>query len=212
MKFFKRLRYTIEADINTMLDKKERKNPIALLNQYLKQAEIQTKDTASCLDRQRQLKEQFSIELKENNKMLAKRQEQLVLVEQAGEEDLLTFAQQEVATYTERQYNLEDSLEQATKDYFELEQKYEQMKHKLKDMKVRQLQLMGKENVVRAHNKMDGVLKKHKTNDENFAEMESYIDGLSDRIEADYSVTTFEQRLEQISHQQQAQTMLEKQS
>ncbi len=32
------------------------------------------------------------------------------------------------------------------------------MKHKIKDMKVRQLQLMGKENVVRAHHKMDQSL------------------------------------------------------
>ena len=32
------------------------------------------------------------------------------------------------------------------------------MKHKVKDMKVRQLQLMGKENVTRAHHRMDQVI------------------------------------------------------
>lgn len=211
MNFFKRLRYTIEADVQQILDKKERKNPITLLNHYLKQAEVQTKETASCLDRQRQLQEQFAHALKENEKMLLKRREQLELVQYAGEEDLLAFAQQEVATYTERQMQLEQSLEQATHDYFMLEQKYEQMKHKLKDMKVRQLQLMGKENVVRAHHKMDGVLKTHETNDQSFAEMEQYIDQLSDRIDADYSVTTFEQRLEQIGRRQQTETTLDKQ-
>lgn len=210
MNFFKRLRYSIEADVTSLLEKKERKNPISLLNHYLRQAEAQTKETASCLQRQQQLKEQFELQLQENAKMLAKRQEQLALVEASGDVDLLSFAQQEVATYTARANMLEQSLQQASTDYFELEQKYEQMKHKLKDMKVRQLQLMGKENVVRAHHKMNTVLQKQVAGDDSFAEMENYIDSLSDRIEADYSVTTFEQRLDQLAKQQANDVLLTK--
>lgn len=201
MKFLKRLRYTIEADVSNFLEKRERKNPIALLNHYLRQAEAKTHETAECLQRQQQLKEQFHLQLHENEKMLQKRNEQLLLVEQAGEVDLLAFAQQEVATYNARAETLAASLAQAERDYFELEQKYEQMKHKLKDMKVRQLQLMGKENVVRAHHQMDEVMNTHATGDESFKEMESYIEQLSDRIDADYSVTTFEQRLDKLAQQ-----------
>lgn len=202
MKFLKRLRYTIEADVSNFLDQRERKNPIALLNQYLRQAEAKTKETEQCLKRQQQLKEQFQLQLNENNDMLTKRESQLTLVEQAGEVDLLAFAQQEVSTYRLRHDTLTQSLAQAEQDYFELEQKYEQMKHKLKDMKVRQLQLMGKENVVRAHHQMNSVMQTHTAGDENFAEMETYIEQLSDRIDADYSVTTFEQRLEKLAAQQ----------
>ena len=201
MKFFKRLRYTVEADVSSFLEKRERKNPIALLNQYLRQAEAKTKETKACLKRQQQLKEQFHLQLQDNRSLLQKRQQQLALVEQAEEIDLLAFAQQEVAAYSARHETLTQSLAQAEQDYVELEQKYEQMKHKLKDMRVRQLQLMGKENVVRAHHQMNDVMQAHTTGDESFAEMESYIDQLSDRIEADYSVTTFEQRLEKLAQQ-----------
>lgn len=202
MKFFKRLRYTIEADVSNFLDRRERKNPVALLQQYLREAEAQTKETEQCLKRQHQLKEQFVTQLNEATSMLQKRREQLALVELTSELDLLAFTQQEVSTYEARTHTLTQSLTQAEHDYFELEQKYEQMKHKLKDMHVRQLQLMGKENIVRAHHKMNAVMNTHTAGDENFAEMESYIDRLSDNIEADYSVTTFEHRLAQLSAEQ----------
>ena len=199
MKFFKRLRYTIEADIASFLERRERKNPVALLQHFLRQAEAQTKETEQCLQRQQQLKEQFAAQLKDNERLLQKRREQLALVELASEADLLAFAQQEVAAYEARANTLAQSLAQAEHDYFELEQKYEQMKHKLKDMQVRQLQLMGKENVVRAHHKMNTVMSTHTAGDESFAEMENYIDRLGDNIEANYSVTTFEHRLEQLA-------------
>ena len=34
-----RLKYTIEADLHHLFDKKEEKNPIAMLNQYIREAE-----------------------------------------------------------------------------------------------------------------------------------------------------------------------------
>ena len=49
-------------------------------------------------------------------------------------------------------------MEQASGQLVELEQKYEEMKHKLKDMNIRRLELMGRENISRAQNKMNQVL------------------------------------------------------
>ncbi|WP_414674152.1 PspA/IM30 family protein [Ureibacillus endophyticus] len=196
MGLLKRFKYTIEADLHEMFDKKERKNPIAMLNQYIREAEKQTEQTGKLLTRQAQLKEQLEKELKETTEMLEKRSNQLQLAQANGEEDLILFATQEVEAYKTRQVTLATSLEKADEEFISLERKFETMKHKIKDMKVRQLQLMGKENVTRAHHKMDNVLK---SNDEtDFNELSSYIDNLANNIEKDYERTQLEARLAQL--------------
>ncbi|MGN4126021.1 PspA/IM30 family protein [Lysinibacillus sphaericus] len=193
MNLFQRFRYTIEADLHQVFDKKEQKNPIAMLNQYIREAEKQTEQTGKLLERQGQLKEKLEVEFKENAELLAKRETQLQLANTSGEQDLIEFATDEVAAYSARKNTLQSSIEASTREYFELERKFETMKHKIKDMKVRQLQLMGKENVTRAHHQMDGMLAKN--NKANFEDLESYIDKLAFQIDKDHEVTTFEARL-----------------
>jgi len=196
MNLFKRFKYTIEADLHHAFDKKEQKNPIAMLNQYIREAEKQTEQTGKLLERQGQLKEKLEQEFKQNADLLAKREAQLKLATTSGEQDLIDFASDEVAAYTARNNTLQASIEASTREYFELERKFETMKHKIKDMKVRQLQLMGKENVTRAHHQMDGMIAKN--NKTNFEDLESYIDKLAYQIDKDHEVTSFETRLAQL--------------
>ncbi|MFJ8512766.1 PspA/IM30 family protein [Lysinibacillus xylanilyticus] len=196
MNLFQRFKYTVEADLHQLFDKKEQKNPIAMLNQYIREAEKQTEQTGKLLDRQGQLKEKLEQEFKQNAELLAKREAQLKLATTSGEQDLIDFASDEVAAYTARNNTLQASIEASTREYFELERKFETMKHKIKDMKVRQLQLMGKENVTRAHHQMDGMLAKN--NKTNFEDLESYIDKLAYQIDKDHEVTSFESRLAQL--------------
>jgi len=196
MNLFQRFRYTIEADLHHLFDKKEQKNPIAMLNQYIREAEKQTEQTGKLLERQGQLKEKLEQEFKQNADLLAKREAQLNLATTSGEQDLIDFATDEVAAYTARNNTLQTSIEASTREYFELERKFETMKHKIKDMKVRQLQLMGKENVTRAHHQMDGMIAKN--NKTNFEDLESYIDKLAYQIDKDHEVTSFESRLAQL--------------
>lgn len=196
MNLFQRFKYTIEADLHQLFDKKEQKNPIAMLNQYIREAEKQTEQTGKLLERQGQLKEKLEQEFKQNAELLAKRESQLKLATTSGEQDLIDFASDEVAAYTARNNTLQASIEASTREYFELERKFETMKHKIKDMKVRQLQLMGKENVTRAHHQMDGMIAKN--NKTNFEDLESYIDKLSYQIDKDHEVTSFESRLAQL--------------
>lgn len=193
MNLLQRFRYTIEADLHQLFDKKEQKNPIAMLNQYIREAEKQTEQTGTLLERQGKLKEKMELELKQNADVLAKREAQLQLALASGEQDLIDFASDEVAAYTARNHTLQTSIEVNTREYFELERKFETMKHKIKDMKVRQLQLMGKENVTRAHHQMDGMISNN--NKTNFEDLESYIEKLAHRIDKDHEVTTFEARL-----------------
>ena len=193
MNLFQRFRYTVEADLHQLFDKKEQKNPIAMLNQYIREAEKQTEETGKLLERQGQLKEKLEQEYQQNADLLAKRESQLTLAKTSGEQDLIDFAMDEVTAYTARNHTLQASIEASTREYFELERKFETMKHKIKDMKVRQLQLMGKENVTRAHHQMDGMIAKN--NKTNFEDLEAYIDKLAYQIDKDHEVTTFEARL-----------------
>lgn len=200
MNLFQRFRYTVEADLHQLFDKKEQKNPIAMLNQYIREAEKQTEQTGKLLERQGQLKEKLEQEYKENADLLAKRESQLALAKSSGEQDLIDFATDEVTAYSARNLTLQASIEASTREYFELERKFETMKHKIKDMKVRQLQLMGKENVTRAHHQMDGMIAKN--NKTNFEDLEAYIDKLAYQIDKDHELTTFEARLAELEKKQ----------
>lgn len=195
----KRFKYTLEADLHALFDKKEEKNPIAMLNQYIREAEKQTEQTGKLLDRQKQLKQELESKLSETSELLAKRTNQLELAKASGEEDLILFATQEVEAYTKRQRTLQESLDEANKEFILLEQKFETMKHKIKDMKIRQLQLMGKENVVRANAKMNHVLED--SNDLSFNDLSSYIDQLSNKIEKNYEYTQLKSRLALLEQQ-----------
>ena len=195
-----RLKYTIEADLHNLFDKKEEKNPIVMLNQYIREAEKQTEETGKWLERQATLKQKLEKELEETLKMHQKRSKQLELAQLSGEQDLIDFADQEILAYEQRSLVLRNSIDKTTEELFGLERKYEEMKHKIKDMKVRQLQLMGKENVVRAHNQMDHILDpetKGNINDrlDTFETMENYIERLGQKIDHQHEVTSMEERL-----------------
>ena len=200
-----RIKYTIQADLHELFDKKEQKNPISMLNQYIREAEKQTEQTGKLVARQAQLKKELETQLKQTEEMLTKRESQLTLATASGEDDLIKFATEEVATYTIRKTALIASIDASTQEYYELERKFETMKHKIKDMKVRQLQLMGKENVVRAHHQMDKVLTSN--TETNMDELSNYIDELAQKIDKKYEVTTFEARLAQLEKEQATETI-----
>lgn len=201
-----RLKYTIEADLHNLFDKKEHNNPIAMLNQYVREAEKQTTQTGRWLERQVQLKCQLEKELNEANTMILKRTKQLELAILANEEDLIAFAQQELQTYEARVTTLQTSITNTINDLLILEKKYEEMKHKVKDMKVRQLQLMGKENVTRAQHEMKRVLQPESSNLTGnrlatFEEMEAFIERLGNKINNVYEASSLERRLDQLAVQ-----------
>jgi lia operon protein LiaH len=195
---FNRFKYQLQADFHYFFDKKAAKNPISLLNQYIREAEKQTNNTGELLERQANVKAELEKQLADTNEMLEKRTKQLQFAEQTEEADLITFAQQEVEAYSSRKHQLLISIDANAQDYYELERKYETMKHKIKDMKVRQLQLMSKENVTRAHYQMDKVIHHNEQTSESINELNDYIENLATNIDRQYEVTTFEARLAQL--------------
>lgn len=199
---FKRFFSTVEAEVNFALDKKESKNPAVMLTKYLHDAEKQVTATGKLLARQAQLKTKLEQELATASAMLEKREAQLKLAEQSDEQDLIAFAAQEVSIYQNRKATLEDSITLTASQYLDMERRYEEMKHKIKDMRVRQLQLMGKENVTRANHTMNNILQgKADSALQNFESAERYIDNLAVDITAGQQESMYEYRLAKLQQQ-----------
>lgn len=193
MNLLQRLKYTIESDFN-MTPKAE--NPLARLNQYIQEAEMQTEQTKIFLERQAALKQQLDVQYAQTEEVLAKRTEQLALAQQAGEDDLIAFAQVECDAYETRSHLLQQSIAITTKELIALEQKYELMKHKIEDMKIRQLQVMGYENNARANFHMDAMLQPEMHKDlSTMDDMYTYVDQLTSPTQIVTSQSSLEDRL-----------------
>ncbi|WP_163527579.1 PspA/IM30 family protein [Halobacillus ihumii] len=196
---FTRLKDTITADLHDALDQKEQKNPIAMLNQYLRESEKETEKVRKLVERQYRLKDEFSREQQRAEEMVDKRKHQAEVAQKAGEETMYEFAVKEREAYEERSKRLKGSYEEAVKQLETLEQKYEEMKHKLKDMHVKRMELMGRENIARAHHRMNQVLED--TADKpyaRFSEMDRYIEDLEYKVNSAYYRNTFDSKVAQL--------------
>jgi lia operon protein LiaH len=198
---FTRIKNTISADLHEILDQKEQKNPIALLNQYLRECEAETEKVRKLVERQYRLKAEFSREYQYAQAMAQKRSRQAEVALQAGEETLYEFALKEKQQFEEREVRLKDSLNQVAKSLEELEQKYEEMKHKLKNMHIKRMELMGRENIARANQKINAVLDSGSYSEKVFSrfdEIEQYMDRLEHQVNSAYYRSTIDAKIAQI--------------
>jgi lia operon protein LiaH len=198
---FTRLKDMITADLHNAMDQKEKKNPIVLLNQYLRQSELETEKVRKLVERQYQLKEEFTRELRFATEMANKRKHQAEVAQKAGEQQLFEFAAAEQMQFEERKVRLESSLQTVQGQLNDLEKKYEEMKHKLKDMNIRRMELMGRENVTRANHRMDQVLETNQYSDQShskFQEIENYLDRLEHQVNSSYYRSTIDAKIAQL--------------
>lgn len=202
--FFERLRDTVLADLNSVLDKKERENPIALLNQYLRDSELEVKKVEKLVDRHRLLKEEFQRELKHAEFMADKRKKQAEIAQNANETTLYNMAIEEQIQYEERAAQIKLSLENTMTQLEELEYKLREMKLKLKDMHMKRLELMGRENIARANRKINQSFQNAEIGHaySRFEEIEHYMTNLENRINHDYEKSMFDYRIAQLEKQQ----------
>ncbi|MDF0725858.1 PspA/IM30 family protein [Cytobacillus sp. S13-E01] len=202
MGLFNRIKNSIEADLHEVLDGKEKKNPISLLNQYLRQCKQEVEKVRKLVERQHLLKEEFTREYNYAVDLAEKRKSQVEIASRAGEDELYQFALQEQMQYEERSTRLKDSLANATGHLMDLEKKYEEMKHKLKDMNIKRMELMGRENMARANYRMNLVLDSNSsyTNKASatFTEMESYLERLEHQVNTSYYRNTIDSRIAQL--------------
>ncbi|SDZ04593.1 Phage shock protein A [Evansella caseinilytica] len=193
---FTRLKDAVAADMHELMDKKEAQNPIAALNQYLRQSEKETEKVRKLVERQYRLKEEFSREYEQALEMAKKRRYQASVAEKAGEEEMYQFALQEHEEYEAKANRIREAKESAEQQLLNLEQKYEVMKHKLKDMHFKRMELMGRENVARANYQINKVVEdtgEHSFS--RFSDMERYIEGLEYKVNSAYYKNTFDSKI-----------------
>lgn len=198
---FTRIKNTITADLNEALDKKEKQNPISILNQYLFQCEKETEKVANLLERQTALKEEFTKELYTAEQLAEKRKYQAEVALKGGEIELYQFASEEQQVYSNRAERVKSALEQVKGQLAELERKHGDMKNKLKDMQLRRMELMARENVTRANHRIDQVLESNTYTAKSisrFEEIENYINNLENQVNRSYNQTTIDTRIEKL--------------
>lgn len=200
MSLFTRIKNSIAADFHEALDKKEQKNPISLLNQYLRDCEKEVEKVRLLVERQKILKDEFLREIHQASQLAEKRKHQADIASKASESELHEFAVKEYQQYEERANQLKISLEKVSQDLTSLEQKYDGMKHKLKDMYIKRMELMGRENVARANHRVNRVLESNDgaQSSSRFTEMESYLDRLEHRVNSSYQQHTIDARIAKI--------------
>lgn len=200
---FTRIKETITADLHAALDHKEKQNPIILLNQYLRQCEQETEKVRSLVERQYKLKTEFTREYQQAVELAGKRKYQAEVASQAGEMELYQFATTEHEQYANRAQRIGASLDEINTQLGELERKYEEMKHKVKDMHIRRLEIMGRENVSRANHRMNQVLDSNTDKaTSRFQEIENYLDGLEHQVNSSFYRNTIDARIAQLEKMQ----------
>lgn len=196
MNLFTRIKQSISADLHHMLDQKEQKNPIAALNHYLRQSEQEKDKVRTLIERQYRLKDEFTSEYHHAQELADKRLAQAGTAKKASEEELHTFAMKEYEDYQSRAERMKTLVEDAEQQLETLERKYEQMNHKLKDMHLRRMELMGRENVARTNHRLNKVIADDSDKrSSRFTEMEQYIDGLERKVNQFYEHHTFDSKM-----------------
>lgn len=201
---FTRIKDSVSADLHTMMDKKEQKNPMTALNQYLRQSEQEKEKVRKLVDRQYKLKDEFTREYHKAQDLAEKRLRQTKIAEKAGEEQMHEFALKEHEEYQMRADRMKASREEAVQQLENLERKYEEMKHKLKDMHLRRMELMGRENVANANQQINRVVTESADKPfSRFAEMEQYIEGLEYKVNSSYYRSTFDSKIANLEKEMQ---------
>lgn len=196
---FTRIKDSISADIHQMLDQKEQRNPIAALNQYLRQSEQEKEKVRRLIERQYRLKEQFATEYIKAQEMAEKRKKQATIAEKAGEEEMRAFAIKEYEEFEARAQRMRAAKDDAAAQLESLERKYEEMKHKLKDMHLRRMELMGRENMIHANHQINRVLDESTDKPfSRFAELERYMDNLEYKVNSAYYRSTFDSKISKL--------------
>lgn len=193
---FTRVKNSISADLHQFMDKKEEENPIAALNNYLRQSEQEKEKVKKLLQRQYKLKDEFTNEYMQALEQAEKRQKQADIAKRANEEELYHYAMREFEEYDRRAKRMKTSRENTAHQIEQLEAKYKEMSHKLKDMHLKRMELMGRENVARTNQEINRVLEGDGRDAYNrFGELESYIDRIEKRVNKAYYESTFDQRI-----------------
>ena len=197
MNLFTRVKDVIAADLHKLVDEKEKKNPSAMLSQFMRNCEAEVKKVEKLVRRQGEMKSKFFQEKEHAEYMAKKREHQIDIAMKAGEEDLEKRAHEEAVYYKEQAQKLDNLYKKAEKDEYDLENQLQDMRNKLKEMHNRRLELMSRENVAHASKRLSSSMSGLSADSPSscFADMEKQICRLEDMVHEEYDRTSFDMRM-----------------
>ncbi|WP_010632037.1 PspA/IM30 family protein [Sporolactobacillus vineae] len=199
-----RIKDSISSDINELLDQKEQKNPIAMLNQHLRLCEKEVKRVRDRIDRQYLLKDTFIREYHQAAEMAEKRGRQAEIARQASEQGLQEFALKEKEDYAQKAERIKAALDNCVRQLEQLEEKFADMKRRLKDMYLKRMELMSRENIASANSHMDRVIHPGQAFGQSFSifeESELYLERLENKVNTEDQHNTIDARIRRIQRE-----------
>lgn len=206
MNLLKRVKDVVVADLHQLIDEKERKNPSAMLNQFMRNCEGEVKKVEGLIKRQAELKTQLFEEKEHANYMAKKRSSQIEIAAIAQEADLEKQAHEEATYYKEQSERLTELYEKAKKDELELQSQLQDMRSKLKEMHNRRLELIGRENAV---NTSKGYYSTNETSDY-FSGVNKQIDRLEELMNEDDKRISFDSKIARLERELNLKSDIEK--
>ncbi|TFE01197.1 PspA/IM30 family protein [Jeotgalibacillus sp. R-1-5s-1] len=189
----------IKQDFQDAKWKKEMSNPLTALSKEIKDCEAAVKRAQQLTDRQKLLKKEFEKEFREAKSMAEKRKEHVKLAEEAGKEELAAAALREYTYYSGRTERLEITIREAEAQLKDLEHQQEQITFKLKDLQLKRLEYMAKENAVKGEKQASFMLNPEQVTDEDrrFMQIDQYLKSEEKKKE----VLTIDEQIEELKHE-----------
>lgn len=155
MGIFKRIKAITTAEINGVLDGIE--DPIAMLNQYIREMEQEIKQGQQALSRQIFVEKNQTMLIAETEELVSKRTRQAKLAVERGEESITRLAVQEKLIY-EKQLNVYKEQYQTIKNQTaNLLEKLDQLKEKYNELQHKRLLLISRANVAKSMKQIQNV-------------------------------------------------------
>lgn len=199
---FEKIKQTIKTDFQAVTDVvNDQKDPVTLLNKYMRESELEVKNAEKLIERQRMLKEEFNKELQEARNLAEKRREQGRVAIEAGADDLAEIALKLQAQAEQQVERLERLYINALEQLSELEQKHEEMKLKVKDMHYKRMELMGQENVLSMKEKMNKILDETEFGQaaHKFENIRMSMEQKESHVDDTYEMTIFDAKIKEIA-------------
>lgn len=194
---FKKIVDTITNDITDLLDQKEQNTPSSLLNQYIHSCEKETEHVEILITRQIELKQQILKEKEEAQYLVTKRTKQADIAKEANKVDLELQALKEAEYYTMQVTKIIEIHANVEQEIYKLENQLQDMHNKLKEMKMKRLELMSRENIAHANRRMNSSVNTFSSDNPffQFEEVEKQMTDLETKVNTQYSQSNFDIRI-----------------
>lgn len=195
---FTRIKNQISADLHGLLDEKEQQNPISQLNYFIKQSESELGKVRGLLERHYSLRTKFQVEREGALQMVQKREEQLKVANEAGAEELIKRATEDLAFYKEQAEKFVTLIAKTEEEISFMHEQVNQIEKKLKELHTKKYDLMSRQNMAHATKKINEThhLLNSKMPSIDFNYFEKQIRDLELSVRSEFDLQSFDYKID----------------